>query len=303
MDFSDTIPIDSSEAQASDVGLHAAFLLTVRTLRDRCDRGDLVVHVPPAVRLYRFDPIPHLHPHVECFLQASGGGIMALAEGSLTYRPGQMIVVPPGVAHLEHPDPRIGPFWNFVYVPQSRALSMHLTGPAREGHRIRRRLVWSTTESGRLAGYLHEAIVAVQAGRAGDHPLVRGLILAHLALLADVVEGQVVAPAREDALVTRAKALVAQYLSDHRLGVAWVADQLGCSSDHLSRRFHAETGATLVATIVRERLGLARGLLADRGLGVAEVARACGIRDPAYFSRCFARETGLSPRAWRARQG
>lgn len=301
MDISDTIPIDSAAAEASDAGLWSALRLTVEAIRDRCAQGRAVVHIPPVLRPYRMQPIPHFHHHVEVFLQASGSGDMELAEGSFRYRAGDLLIIPPGVAHREHPSRRGGPFWNFVLCLPARRISTHISGGLRFGPgRIRRRGVLDSSESGRLHGYLHEALALAQGGRDPSHAVIQGQVLSFLALLADVLSGQIPATVASDVLVARARVLVAQYLSDQRLSVAWLAWHLQCSSDHLSRRFRAATGRTLVSTIVQERLALARSLLRDSKLGVAEVAHACGIADAAYFSRIFARETGRSPRVWRA---
>ncbi|NJN00127.1 MAG: helix-turn-helix domain-containing protein [Aquincola sp.] len=47
--------------------------------------------------------------------------------------------------------------------------------------------------------------------------------------------------------------------------MARLARALGCSADYLSRRFHEERGVTLTAWITRERIYLAKDLLAARG--------------------------------------
>ncbi len=47
---------------------------------------------------------------------------------------------------------------------------------------------------------------------------------------------------------------------------------------------------------------LATRLLDDESLNIAQVARASGYTDPAYFSRVFRARFGQSPRAWRNAQ-
>lgn len=209
-------------------------------------------------------------------------------------------MVPRGVAHEEHPDAKAGTFWNFVLQFQDNRIGFHLSGGTRvQGTRIRRGGGVPTAAGARLGGFLNEAIAAVGVGRSGDHPLVQALLLAHLALLDDVLVGLGPQPAVGDPVVAHARLLIAQYLSDPRLSVGWLAQRLHCSPDHLARRFQAVTGLVPIRAITQERLALSRQLLADPTLGVAEVAHACGFRDPAYFSRVFTAADGVSPRAWR----
>jgi len=51
--------------------------------------------------------------------------------------------------------------------------------------------------------------------------------------------------------------------------------------------------------IIRKRLEFARELLQETDLPVAEIAERSGFCDPFYFSRCFSRHYGRSPRKFR----
>jgi AraC-like DNA-binding protein len=86
---------------------------------------------------------------------------------------------------------------------------------------------------------------------------------------------------------------------------AWRLPELaaaaGFSRQHFGELFRQHFGAPPIAHLIRSRLRLAAHLLRDRNRRVGEVARAAGFADPFHFSRCFRREYGLSPRAWRSR--
>jgi AraC-like DNA-binding protein len=71
------------------------------------------------------------------------------------------------------------------------------------------------------------------------------------------------------------------------------------SSYHFCRAFKAATGLPPHRWQVVRRIGRARELLTGTALPIGEVGAAVGYDDAAYFSRLFARETGLSPSAWR----
>lgn len=101
-------------------------------------------------------------------------------------------------------------------------------------------------------------------------------------------------------LVGRFRALVdANYRAHHDL--AFYADALAVTPDHLSRRCRASGGMSALA-ILHERLGVeARRQLAYTGKPVGAIAIELGFGDPAYFSRFFARLTGAAPLAFRSR--
>jgi len=87
------------------------------------------------------------------------------------------------------------------------------------------------------------------------------------------------------------------------LGVPAIARAAGVSHNHLTRLFHAETGATVVAYIRRRRLAQARHLLRESTLSIPAIAAAVGIGDLQAFNKACRRELGRSPRAIRGAVG
>lgn len=104
---------------------------------------------------------------------------------------------------------------------------------------------------------------------------------------------------------TAASRLVAAYTAlverDYRqsLGVADYARTLGVTPTHLSRACRATSGRTAHAILADRRLYEARRLLRDTRIPVSEIAVGLGFGSPAYFSRAFRSETGLSPSDFR----
>jgi hypothetical protein len=49
----------------------------------------------------------------------------------------------------------------------------------------------------------------------------------------------------------------------------------------------------------RQRIALAKSLLRDDHMSLAEVALACGFSDQSHFTRCFSASVGMSPGMWR----
>lgn len=58
---------------------------------------------------------------------------------------------------------------------------------------------------------------------------------------------------------------------------------------------------TLTDYVNANRIGHAKKLLKSTSLQIQDIAVRCGIPDIHYFTRLFKRETGISPREWRAK--
>lgn len=79
---------------------------------------------------------------------------------------------------------------------------------------------------------------------------------------------------------------------------ASIAQALSLSESTLHRRLRAE-GTSFQAVLDQRRLALARRLLDDRRMTIADIAVFLGFSENAAFTRAFKRWTGVSPRAHR----
>ncbi|MGL4959924.1 MAG: helix-turn-helix domain-containing protein [Inquilinus sp.] len=95
--------------------------------------------------------------------------------------------------------------------------------------------------------------------------------------------------------------LVEEHVCDRELSASTIARRLGLSPRYIQKIF-AERGETLTEVIRRRRVAEAQHLLRSRTLAnrsVEEICYAAGFEDPAYFSRVFRQETGMSPGEYR----
>lgn len=83
------------------------------------------------------------------------------------------------------------------------------------------------------------------------------------------------------------------------LSLRYLADELNINSSYLSSLFKKETGLTVTAYIIRQRINYAKHLLENTRLQIQTVAQHCGLGDVHYFSKLFKKETGLTPREFR----
>lgn len=85
------------------------------------------------------------------------------------------------------------------------------------------------------------------------------------------------------------------------VSVAEPAARVGLSVAELRVLVRTATGSSPKAFLIRTRINLAKSLLADSAVPVARVAARVGYSDPAYFSRLFSSQVGMSPGVFRER--
>jgi AraC-like DNA-binding protein len=95
---------------------------------------------------------------------------------------------------------------------------------------------------------------------------------------------------------------VLQYIHEHlteKIQVDTLSRQAYLSRNIFFKWFKHQFGLTPLEYITRERIRLARQLLAVENDSVSEVGQQCGFSDVNYFVRAFKRSEGLTPGAYR----
>nr|KAJ8745234.1 helix-turn-helix transcriptional regulator [Delftia sp. PS-11] len=96
----------------------------------------------------------------------------------------------------------------------------------------------------------------------------------------------------------RAKEMLRSRL-DGTLSIGEIADACQLSRSYFIRAFRETTGQTPLQWLQSQRLSVARGLLLESGLSLAEIAAACGFADQSHFTRAFTQAEGQPPGHWR----
>ena len=89
--------------------------------------------------------------------------------------------------------------------------------------------------------------------------------------------------------------------SDSKFGVQELADLMGMSRASLSKRLNSETGLPTSQFLRNYRLDIAKRMLKENvaNRNITEIAYRVGFNDPKYFTRCFTKQYGVAPSAYR----
>lgn len=93
--------------------------------------------------------------------------------------------------------------------------------------------------------------------------------------------------------------LIDAHLHEPVLPAAFIAEKLGSDRITVEHLVRSRTGLAWNDHVWMRRVAHARMLLLDSGMGIGVVARSCGFRHDASFSRAFRRRYGLTPRDFR----
>lgn len=102
-------------------------------------------------------------------------------------------------------------------------------------------------------------------------------------------------PSMEQKFLLRVKAVVDEFLGDESFSVEQLSKEVGMSRAQLHRKLIALTGVSASRFVRNYRLEHAHQLLQNKVGTVSEIAYRVGYSSPAYFTKCFTEDYGISP--------
>lgn len=273
-------------------------LRDVEQVLKRLRAGRLRIRVARREGLYRKIPRAFFHAAPEIFIQTGGATDFVCPSETFRLQTREVCVMPAGVPHIETPIDRRTPYGILVFMQARDGMLLHRAAASARREIVAVSAEHIATARGRAAfRYLEDITASVPDRHRKDYAasLVDAFFITALA--------EINRPAAQketrSPLVAETEKLARALMASPELSVAGLAATLGCSSDYLSRRFRREKGQTLTGWIARERVSMARDLLADPRHSVAEIGWMCGFSAPSYFIRVFRQHTGVTPRQWR----
>lgn len=109
-------------------------------------------------------------------------------------------------------------------------------------------------------------------------------------------------PGRDDGLAPWQERKVLQYIGEHLDGAISnqdLAEVVGLSVSHFSRRFKASFGVPPRDYLIRGRVERAKTMMLDPTTSLCQIALDCGFCDQAHLSRLFQAVVGITPNRWR----
>ncbi len=248
--------------------------------------------------LHGWEFTPHRHTRLhQLLLIESGGGVAHLNANTLVLSPGSLLNVPPGHVHA------------FRFTPGTQGLVLTLADELLNDLLVGVGDVRGALACAKLTRSDEQMRLTLRQiwreflGRDKARALVlRGLsatLLGWVARSMDTPGDGDAQDTRKSPVVHRFQALIDTHFREH-WQVADYAKALNLSPTHLSRLSKAATGANASSLIEARTVLEARRQLAYTNLSVTTISYALGYADPAHFTRVFTRDTGLSPRAFRA---
>lgn len=265
------------------------------------EAGDLpdVVHIETIETrslLHNWEFATHRHARLhQVLLVESGGGSARLEGQTLPLGAMDFVNVPMGTIH------------GYTFKPGTRGWVLTLASemmdvalePSRELRQALTQALVADVDDRMLAimREIHAEYLGREFARAQALRALSGLLLGRVARLL-ARQGAITAPDDGSDRVEAFRALIDAHFSE-QWAVADYAAALGITPVHLSRLCHSAVGKPASKLIDERLIHEARRNLVYTNLPVSKIAYALGFADPAYFSRVFARVTGLSPRRFR----
>lgn len=217
----------------------------------------------------------HQHPKWEIMYYLSGEGYLANQNENIPFKPGSIIIVPPGVIHgsvSQNGFVNISIGGDFSHLFLFDYISVQIDNENRNGERLSR---------------------LIYDNRYANNEYLSALCGAYAQFLLHNLNPE----KRITQAIRNIIEQVSTRFSDPGFDITPLLNQSGYAEDYIRAEFKKATSLTPIDFLAKTRVEHAQKLfeIYGKSLSVTEVAEACGFEDPIYFSRRFKQFIGASP--------
>ena len=217
----------------------------------------------------------HAHESWEYVYCTVGGGVFHFGDRSLSYKKGDVVIIPPGLAHSN--DSQQG--FNNIHINMESPI-LTLKEPT---------IIVDDSNQ-----FLLNAFNAAFYHFYSDRKERTSLLSAYGNLISySLIAYQTGTP--RSSVVEEIEHHIINHYSDCDYKLDDYLESLPFSCDYLRKLFQKEFGVTPHQYLNNKRLQIAAETLVNCSDTVADIAVMCGFRDPLYFSRMFKKKYGMSP--------
>ena len=223
----------------------------------------------------------------------SGKGVIEFQRGKrIRLKAGTVIILHPGEWHRYRPDPKTG--WSEAYIGIGGDFLMRIVSPPFFNESP---TIIQTKPDGSFERNMLELVDDIQAHNV-EQPY--SIALHVLTLLSTLVETTKIQdnPITSNVAIRRAHLYLAHHLGEV-VDFAALAKRVGMGYSMFRKKFLAYTKMAPLEYQLALRLRRAANLLANSETPISQIAKETGFQSPAYFSRFFRKNTGLSPALYR----
>ncbi|MDH4414756.1 MAG: helix-turn-helix domain-containing protein [Rhizobium sp.] len=249
-----------------------------------------------------------LHRHERYFqiLLVTGGSGDAIFEGEIArFEPASIVTVPPAIGHGFRFSPDID---GYVFTFLASRLPVRPGEPNTLGQFLSlpsvTRLAPDDPDGQLIFSHLLRVAAEWQGRLTGRTVLMETGLAAALALTARIAaQGRTETDETDDndRRLEAFSSLLHREVRNQR-PASFYANSLGITPTHLNRVLKAKTGFGTQELVARRLIEESQRELLFTPGSIKEIAFRLGFSDPAYFSRFFSRQTGMTPGNWRAEE-
>ncbi|MBQ2781393.1 MAG: helix-turn-helix transcriptional regulator [Clostridia bacterium] len=244
----------------------------------------------------------HWHEHLELHRFVKGGARVLVGDQWFDAADGDVFVVNPSEIHVVKPGKQDSEYWCFIVSPQMFGGDTADTyGALWKALSSQQWQIDPRVQDAAVNALLDKVLGEWENAESGYEWAVRGELFCLLAKLYRD-HRQTVAVSKGQRQKNRHLKNVLQYIEQHfadALSPQTLADICNLNLSYFCRLFRRSTGVTAATYITAFRLNRACMLLVSTDRSVTDIAQAVGFADPAYFSRQFKKQYGVSPQHYR----